>query len=159
MPQSHIPNPLILTVEDWLRTGAVGTLKPGDTNHDVLALLGPPPFAGPTDGAPIPGYWLYGPVEFGFSESGIIKFIQADTVNIDSDLHTCDSISIDWQGIYHNMTMKTCIAWLRSHRLSYAYEKDGDGGRLTVEKNSQLLFCDEDNPVLVTVWCPPMSHL
>ena len=147
---------LKLTLESWMRTGAVGSLRVGDSTKALVRTLGTTKIVGPKPNKSIPGYWLYGVVEFGISYNGLIEWIQSDTVNIESDLTESGFIDLDWQGVYHHMPLDQCVEWLSYHGLAHDFRVDDDGAMITVENNIQLLLTDVSAPKLVTVWCPPM---
>jgi hypothetical protein len=151
-----MPQLISIKVPDWLRTGKIGPLYPGLNADQVLRHLGEPPLAGPKEGTPIPGFWLYGEVEFGIREDGIVNYIQADTVNIGTDT-TFPFLKVDWQELSHDSPLATCVEWLRRHNLRFAVREDDDGATITVEESAQLLLTDGEDPRLVTVWTPPMK--
>lgn len=150
---------LTLTIESWLRTGTVGPLHIGSSTEDLKRILGTTKMVGPNPKSILPGYWLYGVVEFGISKTGHVEWIQSDTVNINSDLIESGFIELDWQGIYHEMPLEQCLLWLRQHDLTCDYRMDDDGATITVESNVQLLLTDASAPKLVTVWCPPFHTI
>lgn len=152
--------PKTISIVDWLGTGRVAGIKPGDTSELLLRTLGPlgkPPMIGPKENRPLPGCWLYGEqIEFGLDKAGLITYIQADTCRIDSATpDPDDALALNWMGLYHNMPLGKCQRWLSQHKLTRHYaDEDNDGGAITVEGETQLHFidpCDGGEPLLVTV--------
>ena len=153
-----MPLRLSTTLENWLRTGSFGPLNVGDSASDVVALLGRTEVFGPKQGISFPGYWLYDEVEFGFGEDTKIKWIQSDTVRIESARAAPLFVDIDWQGIIDRMPLQLCLEWLDDHGLQHRHWLDDDGGKIVVENRTQMLLTESDVPRLVTIWSPASSN-